>query len=121
MFSEHTVLLHDLQELHNHLRARADEDLALAGLLGVVDGVERIVEDGCLDHGCGNLRFSRRGRGVRYLHCSGISLQEPFERKECRSVREGFFGSVEVGIAVSLPSLTMSAGRGYLKNIARSL
>ena len=48
-----TVLLHDLQELDDDLGARADHDLALAGLLGVVDGVERIVEDGCLDHICG--------------------------------------------------------------------
>lgn len=40
-----TVLLHDAQELDNDLGARSDEDLALARLLGVVDAVERIVED----------------------------------------------------------------------------
>ena len=45
-----TVTLHDGQELDDDLGGRADHDLALAGLLGVVDGVERIVEDGSLDH-----------------------------------------------------------------------
>lgn len=46
----HTVLLHDAQELDDDLRGRTDENLALASLLGVVDRVERIVEDGSLDH-----------------------------------------------------------------------
>lgn len=48
------MLLHDRQELDNDLGGRADHDLALASLLGVVHGVERIVEDGSLDHfgGC---------------------------------------------------------------------
>ena len=50
MGMKRTVLLHDRKELDDDLGARADHDLALAGLLGVVDGVERIVEDGCLDH-----------------------------------------------------------------------
>lgn len=44
------MLLHDTQELDDDLGRRTDEDLALASLLGVVDGVERIVEDGSLDH-----------------------------------------------------------------------
>jgi hypothetical protein len=44
------VLLHNAKELDNDLRGWADENLALAGLLGVVDGVKRIVEDGGLDH-----------------------------------------------------------------------
>ena len=53
------MTLHDLQELDDDLGARADQDLALAGLLGVVDGVERIVEDGSLDHFDGVIgRFS---------------------------------------------------------------
>ena len=47
----HTVSLHDAQEFDNDLRTRSDEDLALAGLFGVVDGVERIVEDTGFDHG----------------------------------------------------------------------
>lgn len=46
----HTVLLHDSQELDDDLGARSDHDLALAGLLGVVDGLERIVEDGGASH-----------------------------------------------------------------------
>jgi len=53
-FANVSVLLHDLQELDNDLGAGVDQDLALAGLLGVVHGVERIVEDGSADHvgGC---------------------------------------------------------------------
>ena len=46
----HTVLLHNGEELDDDLAARPNEDLALAALLGVVDGVKRIVEDGSLDH-----------------------------------------------------------------------
>lgn len=47
---KHTVLLHDLEELDNDLGAGADHDLTLASLLGVVDAVEGIVEDGSADH-----------------------------------------------------------------------
>ena len=71
------MLLHHLQELDNHLRAWADHDLTLAGLLGIVDGLERIVEDGSLDHGRGIVRFSGRSCGVRYLQRCHVSLQEP--------------------------------------------
>ena len=46
----HTVLLHDAEELDDDLGGRTDEDLALASLLGVVDSVKRIFEDGSLDH-----------------------------------------------------------------------
>jgi hypothetical protein len=49
-----TVLLHDSKELDDDLGGRTDENLALASLLGVVHGVERIVEDGSLDH-CGGV------------------------------------------------------------------
>jgi hypothetical protein len=52
------VALHDSQELDNDLGGRADQDLALASLLGVVDSIEAIVEDGSLDHFGGCLRFS---------------------------------------------------------------
>ena len=41
----HTVLLHDAEELDDDLGGRADHDLTLSGFLGVVDGIERIVED----------------------------------------------------------------------------
>ena len=55
------MLLHNAQEFDDDLRAWSDQDLSLPGLLGVVDGIERIVEDTCFDHlgGCG-LRFSNR-------------------------------------------------------------
>ena len=43
-----TVLLHDTEEFDDDLGAWSDQDLTLAGLLGVVDGVERIVQDGGL-------------------------------------------------------------------------
>jgi hypothetical protein len=49
-FVVHTVTLHNLEELDDDLGRRSDQDLALASLLGVVDGVERIVEDGSADH-----------------------------------------------------------------------
>ena len=44
------MLLHDTQELDDDLGARSDEDLSLAGLLGVVDALESIVENGSADH-----------------------------------------------------------------------
>lgn len=57
------MLLHDLEELDNDLGGRADHDLALAGLLGVVEAVKRIVEDGGADHlgGCGEEILKSRG------------------------------------------------------------
>ena len=58
-----TVLLHDAEELDNDLGGRTDQDLALASLLGVVDGVKRIVKDGGLDHFGGVWRFSVAAEG----------------------------------------------------------
>lgn len=59
------MLLHDREELDDDLGGRTDQNLALAGLLGVVDGIEAVVEHGSLDHfgGIVVLRFS--GRCVR--------------------------------------------------------
>jgi len=51
-----TVLLHDVQETDDDLGGRTDQDLALAGLLGVVDGVKRIVENGGLHFDGGFVR-----------------------------------------------------------------
>jgi hypothetical protein len=48
--SSHTVLLHDLKELDNDLAGGPDHNLPLATLLGIVDAVEGIVEDGGADH-----------------------------------------------------------------------
>ena len=53
-----TVLLHDAQEFDNDLGAGSDENLTLASLLGVVDGIKRIVENTGLDHFDGDVRFS---------------------------------------------------------------
>lgn len=59
--SSRTVFLHDAQELDDDLGAGADEDLTLASLLGVVDALESIIEDGGLDHFGGSVwRFSSR-------------------------------------------------------------
>ena len=44
------VFLHDHQELDNNLRARTDEHLALAALLGIVDALESIVQHANTDH-----------------------------------------------------------------------
>jgi len=44
------MLLHDLQELDNDLGSRTNHDLALSRLLGVVDAVEGIVENGGANH-----------------------------------------------------------------------
>lgn len=55
------MALHDLEELGDDLGGRADHDLTLAGLLGVVDVLESIVENGSLDHFGGlGWRFSNR-------------------------------------------------------------
>ena len=37
------MLLHDTEELDDNLGGGSDQDLSLSGLLGVVDGIERIV------------------------------------------------------------------------------
>lgn len=63
-----TVALHDLEELDNDLGAGSDQDLALAGLLGIVDAVEGVVENGSADHFGGiEWRFSSRDWEMRYL------------------------------------------------------
>lgn len=41
----HTVLLHNTEEFDDNLGGWSDHNLSLSGLLGVVDGIERIVED----------------------------------------------------------------------------
>jgi len=47
-----TVLLHDRKELDDDLGGRTDKNLTLSTLLGVVDVVQSIVEDGDTDHVC---------------------------------------------------------------------
>lgn len=71
------MLLHDAQELDNDLGRRSDQNLALASLLGVVDGVERIVEDGGLDHFGGGRFSGRGGLEKRYLLQTDVSLHGP--------------------------------------------
>ena len=52
------MLLHHREKLDDGLGAGSNEDLTLARLLGVVDGIEAIVEDGSSDHLEGCKRFS---------------------------------------------------------------
>ena len=40
-----TVLKHDGEELDDDLRARPDEDLTLAPLLGIADALEAVVQN----------------------------------------------------------------------------
>jgi hypothetical protein len=42
---ERTVLKHDGEELDDDLRARPDEDLTLAPLLGIADALEAVVQN----------------------------------------------------------------------------
>lgn len=87
--AKHTVALHDGEELDNDLGGRADQDLALAGLLGVVDRIQAVVENRSLDH-VGGCRFSMAVGRLRYLRAKGVvSLQMPEhgECPQCCSVR----------------------------------
>jgi hypothetical protein len=88
------VTLHDGQELDDDLGGRTDHDLALAGLLGVVDSIEAIVEDGSLDHFGGIRRFSSgEGGRLRYLQWKSlVSLQMP-EHGECPQPAQQLAGS----------------------------
>ena len=54
------MFLHNSQELDDDLRAGSDEDLSLAGLLGVVERIKSVVKNGSLDHFGGIARFSDR-------------------------------------------------------------
>lgn len=71
------MALHNTQKLDNDLRAGSDEDLALAGLFGIVDGVERIVQDAGLDH-CGGVRMERVvvGEWIREMRFSTLARVE---------------------------------------------
>jgi hypothetical protein len=42
---QHTMLLHDAQELDDHFRARSDHHLTLPSFLSVVDAFQRVIED----------------------------------------------------------------------------
>lgn len=80
------MLLHDVQETDDDLGGRADQDLALAGLLGVVDGVKRIVQDGGLHFGeVVETRFSS-GRAASGIYSRDVLASKSLpERKECPS------------------------------------
>lgn len=50
-----TVLLHTLEELHDDLGGRLQENLTLSTLFGVDDGVQRITENTDANHVCYDL------------------------------------------------------------------
>lgn len=52
------VLLHNLEELDDHLGRRSDQHLTLAGLLSVVDGVQGVSQHGGSGHS-GSLAMER--------------------------------------------------------------
>lgn len=82
----HTVFLHDAQELDDDLGAGSDQNLALAGLLGVVDALESVIEDGCFDHvgGVWFVRFSSRViRGLEVSVVKCVLVFRSLEQKEC--------------------------------------
>ena len=45
------MLLHTMQELDDHFRAGPNEHLTLARFFSIVDGIQRVIKDTCLDHG----------------------------------------------------------------------
>lgn len=47
------MFLHDAEEFNDDLGARSDHALSLACLLGIVDSLEGIIENGGLDHSGG--------------------------------------------------------------------
>lgn len=55
------MFLHDAEELDDDLGAGSDHDLSLSSLLGVVDRLEGVIEDGCSSHFEGLLEFFRQG------------------------------------------------------------
>ena len=61
------MLLHAMEEFHNHFGARTNEHLPFASLFGVVDGVERIIQNAGFDHDEGFARFLALCQGLRYL------------------------------------------------------
>lgn len=99
------MLLHNTEELDDDLGAGSDHALSLACLLGVVDRLERIVENGSLDHvgGIGWIRKGRFGRRIESRRFSSrcdedlgclrvicVSLQKP---QAGRVPSKGFFSS----------------------------
>ena len=60
-----TMFLHGAEELDNDLGAGPNKDLTSSGLLGIVDGIQGVVENAGLDHldyiG-GAMRFSNRSK-----------------------------------------------------------
>lgn len=67
---QRTVFLHDAEELDDDFGAGSDQALTLAGLLGVVDALEGVIEDRGSDHdgGAVKVRFSSRvNKDLRYL------------------------------------------------------
>lgn len=74
------MLLHDREELDNDLGARADQNLTLALLLGVVDSVEAVIEDGRTSH-LGDIEESLK----KIEECRFVESGGDFSRADCGS------------------------------------
>jgi hypothetical protein len=80
------VLLHDVQETDDDLGGRTDENLTLAGLLGVVDSVQGIVKNGGLHFDGGVVRrFCSGGAASGIWTRDVLAFKSLPERKECPS------------------------------------
>lgn len=66
----HTRLLHGLQELDDHLGARADEDLPLAPPLGIHDGLQAVVQHRHQHHGWLPRRARTRVSAAHYTNAT---------------------------------------------------
>jgi hypothetical protein len=92
------VFLHGLKEFNNDFGAWPDQNLTLSSLFGIVDTLQRIVEDGRLNHDDGRGRGRGRGsmswgRKVRFSSREAQGLEvsieqrglafSSLERKEC--------------------------------------
>ena len=80
------MLLHHTQELDNDLGAGPNKDLTSSGLLGIVDGIQGVVENTGLDHlddiG-GAMRFSNRSKeNARRNEVSVTGKSSPKKGKE---------------------------------------
>lgn len=103
-----TVALHDLEELDDDLGARSDQDLTLAGLLGIVDGVEGVVENGSANHFGGVVRrFSSRAGNEVSAKEKSVLASRGREQEECPpgiNYRGGFCRSFSKRRSVSRAS-----------------
>ena len=73
--------LHDLEELDDDLGAGSDQDLTLSSLLGVVDALKSIVQNGGADHLAGGIGSETvEPVGIESLYLLKLSSQVSLPR-----------------------------------------